>query len=276
MERGHAREATAVTHDGRNPGARRGTLAAMAMPGHCVLYRFRVDPDREDQFMAAWATITIRLRVERGALGSRLHRGPDGLWFAYAQWPSAEARAAAFAGPPIDEAARDQMRAAVVESLSEIVLDPVADYLALPASTSTSPPPAPWRLDYADGSGNHYLLTADAARAADAADPGDVADAADAADSPVTLVYTPVTRAQSSSGLYDGGPPRHAVLAATDPGLAVVWLQVLFLLDTAVADTARAKGTGLLTVTTTATRTAVLARGPGLATLDHLLATLAT
>lgn len=228
----------------------------MTMPGHCVLYRFRVEPAREAQFVEAWALLTVRLRVLHGALGSRLHRGPDDVWYAYAQWLSAEARAAAFAGPPVDAAALERMRAAVVERLPEVVLDPVADYLVLP-TVMTSPPPAPWRLEYADGSANHYLF---------ACDDGAV----------VAFSYTPVTRAQSSSGLHDGGPPRQATLAADEPAVRAVWLQVEALLAASVAGTARAKGTGALTVTTDRVRSAVVARGPGLAVLDHLLAALGT
>lgn len=69
--------------------------------GFCVLYRARVHLEREASYIAAWSTLTRRLRDERGALGSRLHRGDDGLWYAYAQWPGAEARNAAFVLPSV-------------------------------------------------------------------------------------------------------------------------------------------------------------------------------
>jgi len=101
----------------------------MSAPGHCVIYRFRVKPDREDDFVRAWSEVTIKLRDHRGGLGSRLHRGPDGIWYAYAQWPSAEARSMAFEGPPVAAEASAIMRDATEESLPEIVLEPVADYL---------------------------------------------------------------------------------------------------------------------------------------------------
>ena len=68
------------------------------------------------------------LRDERGALGSRLHRGDDGVWYGYAQWPDAETRRVAFADAR-ELPAREQMRAAIAESLPEILLEPVADYL---------------------------------------------------------------------------------------------------------------------------------------------------
>lgn len=103
----------------------------MSVPGHCVLYRFRLKPGREADFVEAWAAVTRKLRDERGGLGSRLHRGPDGVWYAYAQWPSAEARAHAFEQPPVDAEASARMREATLEQLPEIVLEPVADELIL-------------------------------------------------------------------------------------------------------------------------------------------------
>ncbi|MDQ6685873.1 MAG: antibiotic biosynthesis monooxygenase [Pseudomonadota bacterium] len=103
------------------------------MVGFAVIYRVRVHAAMEEAYVAAWCRITERLRSERGGLGSRLHRGPDGIWYAYAQWPSAEARQQAFAQGPIDPEAEATMRAAIAERLPELALDPVADFLiALP------------------------------------------------------------------------------------------------------------------------------------------------
>ena len=100
-------------------------------PGFVVLYRWRLHPGSEASFVAAWSRITERLRASAGSLGSRLHRGGDGLWYAYAQWPDDETRQRAFA-QSLDAAAGAQMRAAIAESLPEVVLEPVADYLVLP------------------------------------------------------------------------------------------------------------------------------------------------
>src|SRR5262245_3082183 len=71
-------------------------------PGFVVLYRWRLHPGAEESFAEAWSRVTELLRSERGSLGSRLHRGSDGLWYGYAQWPSAAAREQAFAGPSVD------------------------------------------------------------------------------------------------------------------------------------------------------------------------------
>ena len=82
--------------------------------------------------MEAWSRISELLLTQRGSLGSRLHRGADGLWYSYAQWPSAEARERAFAGEPVDALAEQQMRAAIAERYPDLVLESVADFMVVP------------------------------------------------------------------------------------------------------------------------------------------------
>lgn len=101
--------------------------------GFVVLYRWTLRPGMEDRFVDAWSRITIALRDECGSLGSRLHRGPDGIWYGYAQWPSAEAREHA-ASRRVEPAARAAMREAIAEDFPEIVLAVAADFLVLPDS----------------------------------------------------------------------------------------------------------------------------------------------
>ncbi|MBL8515175.1 MAG: antibiotic biosynthesis monooxygenase [Betaproteobacteria bacterium] len=99
-------------------------------PIFTVLYRWRLREGSEAQFIADWSRITADYHEHRGSLGARLHRGDDGLWYSYAQWPSAAARAAAFAqGSPDPDASR-RMREAIVESLPEVIMEPVADFLS--------------------------------------------------------------------------------------------------------------------------------------------------
>lgn len=98
--------------------------------GFCVIYRARVHPDKEAKYIAAWSRLTMLIRSERGGLGSRLHRGNDGLWYAYAQWASAEARDAAFKLPSVDPAAQADIVDSVIEYFPEILLNPVEDQLA--------------------------------------------------------------------------------------------------------------------------------------------------
>jgi len=97
-----------------------------------VLYRWRLHPDRESSFIEAWSRMTELLRRAGGSLGSRLHRGSDGIWYGYAQWPNDEVRQRAFS-QALDPAASAQMRAAVAESLPEVVLESVSDFLVLPS-----------------------------------------------------------------------------------------------------------------------------------------------
>lgn len=101
-------------------------------PGFAVLYRWRLHEGKEQAFIAAWSRLSELLLAERGSLGSRLHRGSDGLWYSYAQWPSAEAREQAFAAGSIDPEAGRQMRGAIAESLPELVLESVSDFMVLP------------------------------------------------------------------------------------------------------------------------------------------------
>lgn len=112
----------------------------MSRPTFAVLYRWRLHEGAEDAFVRAWSRVSELLRSERGSLGSRLHRGPDGVWYSYAQWPSAEVRDRAFALGPVDAEAAAQMNAAIAESLPELMLDPVADYLLLPPEEQINPP----------------------------------------------------------------------------------------------------------------------------------------
>lgn len=101
-------------------------------PGFAVLYRWRIYPGKEDQFVEGWSRVSAGLLRDRGSLGSRLHRGSDGIWYSYAQWPSSDARDAAFALPAVDPDAGTMMRDAIAERLPEVVLESVSDFMVLP------------------------------------------------------------------------------------------------------------------------------------------------
>jgi heme-degrading monooxygenase HmoA len=92
-----------------------------------VLYRWKVNPDLEPQFVEAWATATAAFRAV-GALGSRLHRSDSGDLYAYAEWPSRSAWEEARAGSPVDAATAATMRRATLE-FEMVPLDPIADLL---------------------------------------------------------------------------------------------------------------------------------------------------
>jgi hypothetical protein len=93
-----------------------------------VLYRWRLHPGSEELFISAWSRISEVL-LSRGSLGSRLHCSADGIWYSYAQWPSAQARTEAFTAENIDAEVKMQMQAAIAEQLPEIVLTPIVDYI---------------------------------------------------------------------------------------------------------------------------------------------------
>ncbi|WP_266180379.1 antibiotic biosynthesis monooxygenase family protein [Dyella humicola] len=110
-------------------------------PAFCAIYRWRLHPGSEESFVQAWSRVTKLLLTERGSLGSRLHRGPDDVRYSYTQWPSAAAKAEGLARPSVDPEAWQQLRAAIAESLPELILEPVSDFLApLPQDGFSSSP----------------------------------------------------------------------------------------------------------------------------------------
>ncbi len=105
-----------------------GSTVTTPTPGFAVLYRWRLRDGSEDSFLQAWEAVTRMIRSERGGLGSRLHRGEDGLWTAYAQWPDRETwqRSQAL-GPGEAAEAAAAMRAAIEHAEEPLLLEPVRD-----------------------------------------------------------------------------------------------------------------------------------------------------
>jgi len=93
------------------------------------LYRWKLKAGKEQEFEKAWSYVTNELREKCKSLGSRLHRGSDGLFYGYGQWPSAEARSKATLSHPEIEKAREIMKEATLETLPEITLEPISDYI---------------------------------------------------------------------------------------------------------------------------------------------------
>ncbi|QNK02796.1 antibiotic biosynthesis monooxygenase family protein [Dyella telluris] len=103
--------------------------------GFAAIYRWRLRPGMEDQFIKAWTRISELYLHQGGSLGSRLHRGHDGLWYSYAQWPDEATRKNAFSAGALDKEAGELMRDSIAESLPEITLEPMVDLLVLPHRT---------------------------------------------------------------------------------------------------------------------------------------------
>jgi quinol monooxygenase YgiN len=105
--------------------------------GFCVIYRFLVREEAEEQFREGWTRLTEAIRDRRGGQGSRLHRAGGNLWVAYAQWPSREAWEGSRELPSADAEASALMSAAVTESFEPILLEPDTDLLQLLGVTAS-------------------------------------------------------------------------------------------------------------------------------------------
>ncbi len=90
-----------------------------------VMYRWRIHPGMEQDFIAAWTEVTKAL-VEGGSFGSRLHLADDGTYVGYAQWPDAATRSEAF-GRFAPKGASERMTIATAESFPEVRLELLAD-----------------------------------------------------------------------------------------------------------------------------------------------------
>lgn len=94
-----------------------------------VSYKFTLLPSAltqgrrraEAEFIDLWAAMTTFFKTECGALGSRLHRGQDGAFYAYAQWPDAQTFNAAREVTPSQDFAKLRLRWAELCAPSEIL-----------------------------------------------------------------------------------------------------------------------------------------------------------
>jgi quinol monooxygenase YgiN len=100
--------------------------------GFIAIYRWRLRPGKEQQFIDAWLVVTLAIKAERGGLGSKLHLDENGIYVAYAQWPNRETWQAMGDLPSVNTAASEAMRDAIEERLPSTLLSPVADLLEYP------------------------------------------------------------------------------------------------------------------------------------------------
>ncbi len=98
----------------------------------CVFVSLEIKIRKRRAIKKAWSYVTEELREKCGSLGSRLHLGDDGLWYAYAQWPSVEQREKSSLKHDEILEARRLMKDATIEILPDIVLTPTSDFLVLP------------------------------------------------------------------------------------------------------------------------------------------------
>ena len=112
--------------------------------GFMVIYRWRLNPGKEQQFLDCWTRNTPIIAERCGGLGSRLHRAEDGTWLAtgneelvrYALGHKVMPRLEVRRRPGWRTEAEGRRSAeAVAETFPRILLEPVADLL-VPAKTA--------------------------------------------------------------------------------------------------------------------------------------------
>lgn len=94
-----------------------------------VIYRWRLHPEREGDFVANWQRITLG-GLAGGSGGSSLFRNAQSLWVAIARWPSREARDDFFGrldGSDAESEMGKLARLAVIERLPDEELDCMLD-----------------------------------------------------------------------------------------------------------------------------------------------------
>ena len=96
---------------------------------YAVAYRFTLLPSAlqfgaraaQAEFIDTWSGFTAFFKEECGALGSRLHIGEDGAFYAYAQWPDKKTFDAASDVPPTDEFTKLRVKWSELVAPSEIL-----------------------------------------------------------------------------------------------------------------------------------------------------------
>lgn len=82
-----------------------------------VIYRGYVLPGKDAEYQQAWDTVAQYFVKKRGAVGSCLHRLPDGMWLAYSKWPDKNTRDASWPG---DDAPSNELPLEIREAIITI------------------------------------------------------------------------------------------------------------------------------------------------------------
>lgn len=111
-----------------------------------VIYKFKLKTEQEELYQYHWQKIANFFIENRGAIGSCLHKGDNGLWIAYSRWPDKETRDASWPGEesPTNELPADIRHSIQVmqtikkensdleEDYEEICLNVINDLLGIP------------------------------------------------------------------------------------------------------------------------------------------------
>lgn len=68
-----------------------------------VIYKFKLKSSQEELYQLHWQKIANFFIKSRGAMGSCLHKGDNGLWVAYSRWPDKETRDASWPGEGVPD-----------------------------------------------------------------------------------------------------------------------------------------------------------------------------
>lgn len=94
-----------------------------------AIYRWRLHPEREEDFIANWQRITL-LGLAAGSGGSSLFKDAEACWVAIARWTSRAAREHFFQSMEDDDAEpgmRERAALAIIERLPPLELESVLD-----------------------------------------------------------------------------------------------------------------------------------------------------
>jgi hypothetical protein len=100
-----------------------------------AIYRWEVEPGREEQLVAGWRRCSTEIRKRFGSYGSRLHRTDEGLFVAYGRWPSADAREPYRGELDFDPESFQMMQDAIAHELPEMRMQIIGDLLDEPEET---------------------------------------------------------------------------------------------------------------------------------------------
>ena len=95
-----------------------------------VIYKFKIYPEKEDEFIQSWSTLTDFIKSFEGGLGSRLYKSESINFYAYAQWPSKETWEKSGDKLPAEAIEiRNKMRQCCEDIKTEISMEIVKDML---------------------------------------------------------------------------------------------------------------------------------------------------
>ncbi len=85
-----------------------------------VIYKFKLQEHQEELYKHHWYKITNYFIKSRGAIGSCLHKGEDGIWVAYSRWPDKATRDASWPGEKVPNDDLPQDIYASIKKMQEI------------------------------------------------------------------------------------------------------------------------------------------------------------